>query len=88
MAKRRPDAINLSFLDIMACGFGAVTLLFLILRHTGDLNMAGSNTSVEAALIAQDLKRAQIEARRKKQQKTHIEKKILVILCLNFFWWC
>lgn len=76
MAKRRPDAINLSFLDIMACGFGAVTLLFLILRHTGDLNMAGSNTSVEAALIAQDLKRAQIEARRKKQQKTHIEKKL------------
>jgi len=26
-------AFSLSFLDIMACGFGAVTLLFLILRH-------------------------------------------------------
>ena len=31
--KRRNIAFSLSFLDIMACGFGAVTLLFLILRH-------------------------------------------------------
>jgi hypothetical protein len=31
--KRRINAFSLSFLDIMACGFGAVTLLFLILRH-------------------------------------------------------
>ena len=31
--KRRNIAVSLSFLDIMACGFGAVTLLFLILRH-------------------------------------------------------
>lgn len=30
---RRINAFSLSFLDIMACGFGAVTLLFLILRH-------------------------------------------------------
>ena len=31
--QRRMNAFSLSFLDIMACGFGAVTLLFLILRH-------------------------------------------------------
>lgn len=31
---RRVNAFSLSFLDIMACGFGAVTLLFLILRHS------------------------------------------------------
>ena len=31
--KRRATPFSLSFLDIMACGFGAVTLLFLILRH-------------------------------------------------------
>ncbi|MFT4826069.1 MAG: hypothetical protein ACJASY_001102 [Halioglobus sp.] len=76
MAKRRFDAINLSFLDIMACGFGAVTLLFLILRHTGDLDAAGPNTRVEARLMADDLKRAQIEARLVKQQKTTIEKEL------------
>jgi hypothetical protein len=33
LKKRRMTAFSLSFLDIMACGFGAVTLLFLILRH-------------------------------------------------------
>lgn len=32
--QRRFTAFSLSFLDIMACGFGAVTLLFLILRHS------------------------------------------------------
>lgn len=31
--QRRLTPFNLSFLDIMACGFGAVTLLFLILKH-------------------------------------------------------
>lgn len=31
--KRRVTTFSLSFLDIMACGFGAVTLLFLILKH-------------------------------------------------------
>ncbi len=31
--KRRITTFSLSFLDIMACGFGAVTLLFLILKH-------------------------------------------------------
>jgi len=43
--KNRVTPFSLSFLDIMACGFGAVTLLFLILRHnitqtvTPDLNL-------------------------------------------------
>lgn len=31
--KRKITTFSLSFLDIMACGFGAVTLLFLILKH-------------------------------------------------------
>jgi len=31
--KRRVTTFSLSFLDIMACGFGAVILLFLILKH-------------------------------------------------------
>jgi len=32
-SKRKITTFSLSFLDIMACGFGAVTLLFLILKH-------------------------------------------------------
>ena len=34
--ERRNIAFSLSFLDIMACGFGAVTLLFIILRYNID----------------------------------------------------
>ncbi|MEE4192005.1 MAG: VWA domain-containing protein, partial [Halieaceae bacterium] len=31
--KRRASTFNLSFLDIMSCGFGAVVLVFLIIDH-------------------------------------------------------
>ena len=37
MARRRRQAntaFNLSFLDIMSCGFGAIVLLFLIMKHS------------------------------------------------------
>ena len=34
MLKRRPtETFNLSFLDVMSCGFGAVVLIFLLLDH-------------------------------------------------------
>ena len=47
MARRRSNtAFNLSFLDIMSCGFGAVVLVFLIIKHS---------TSVYAEEINQDL---------------------------------
>ncbi len=55
--KRRVSTFSLSFLDIMACGFGAVTLLFLILKH--DASTAVSTTeasfSAEANLLAEDI---------------------------------
>ncbi|MGB1885307.1 MAG: VWA domain-containing protein, partial [Gammaproteobacteria bacterium] len=31
--RREFSAFSLSFLDIMSCGFGAVVLLFLIIKH-------------------------------------------------------
>ena len=42
--KRRVSTFSLSFLDIMACGFGAVTLLFLILKHDADTVRGASYT--------------------------------------------
>lgn len=40
MARRRTiSAFNISFLDIMSCGFGAVVLLFLIIKHNADVNV-------------------------------------------------
>ena len=36
--KRRGFSVfSLSFLDIMSCGFGAVVLLFLIIKHHADV---------------------------------------------------
>ena len=32
--KRAFTTFNLSFLDIMSCGFGAVVLVFLIIDHS------------------------------------------------------
>lgn len=60
--KNRVTPFSLSFLDIMACGFGAVTLLFLILRHniseavTPDLKM-----SAEVNLLQEDIRDAEAD---------------------------
>ncbi|MDZ7684909.1 MAG: hypothetical protein U5O39_07755 [Gammaproteobacteria bacterium] len=38
MAKRRELSIfSLSFLDIMACGFGAVILIFILIDHSSEV---------------------------------------------------
>jgi hypothetical protein len=37
--RRKLSPFSLSFLDIMSCGFGAVVLLFLIIKHNVDANM-------------------------------------------------
>lgn len=40
MPRRRSITVfNISFLDIMSCGFGAVVLLFLIIKHNTDVNI-------------------------------------------------
>jgi len=46
--KRKITTFSLSFLDIMACGFGAVTLLFLILKHNPI-----ANESTDPLLVAE-----------------------------------
>ncbi|NNM01135.1 MAG: hypothetical protein HKO62_10325 [Gammaproteobacteria bacterium] len=35
--RRKLSPFSLSFLDIMSCGFGAVVLLFLIIKHQADV---------------------------------------------------
>lgn len=60
MAKRRNLALSLSFLDIMACGFGAITLLFLILRHDpADTKPIDAQNAVEIELLQLDINRVQ-----------------------------
>ena len=58
--KRRNIAFSLSFLDIMACGFGAVTLLFLILRHNAnEIPIPDERLSSEISLLQQDIQQAE-----------------------------
>lgn len=77
MARRHTTAFNLSFLDIMACGFGAVTLLFLILRHNGDIIIEIPKPKSEIKLLQEDIQYAESERERlqrlKKRQLDEIE---------------
>jgi len=58
--KRRDIALSLSFLDVMACGFGAVTLLFLILRHnTVEVVLPDPALSAEVSMLEQDITAAE-----------------------------
>lgn len=60
--KRRNIAFSLSFLDIMACGFGAVTLLFLILRHNAvEIITPDSQLAAEVDLLQMDIRQAEEE---------------------------
>jgi len=56
--KRRGfSAFSLAFLDIMSCGFGAVVLLFLIIKHHADVKdvMPQYDLSIEVDLLEQDI---------------------------------
>lgn len=60
--KNRAIPLSLSFLDIMACGFGAVTLLFLIIRHnSAEIEVPESPMSEEVVLLQEDIRRASEE---------------------------
>ena len=57
-SRRRISSFNLSFLDIMFCGFGAVVLLVLII-NTNTLN----RRSQRVADISTDLEQMEMEKR-------------------------
>jgi len=46
--KRRFTTFSLSFLDIMSCGFGAVALIFLIIKHGSDHDIEAENQDLAA----------------------------------------
>ena len=56
--KRRVSTFSLSFLDIMACGFGAVTLLFMLIKHDTSPTREPRDTGfqAEARLLAEDIR--------------------------------
>lgn len=73
--KRRVSTFSLAFLDIMACGFGAVTLLFLILKHDASTAITPDDTNLNAEvnLLAEDIlegERHRVELRNSLQKVT------------------
>ncbi len=56
--KRQATTFNLSFLDIMSCGFGAVVLVFLIIDHSIELEIRTVNaeTLSEIELLDEDIR--------------------------------
>lgn len=50
MPRRRLDTFSLSFLDVMACGLGAVVLLFMIINHAAERRSERSNRELSAEL--------------------------------------
>ena len=56
--KRQSSNFNLSFLDIMSCGFGAVVLVFLIIDHSLEVEIRTVNAEVlsEVALLEEDIR--------------------------------
>ncbi len=59
--KRQASTFNLSFLDIMSCGFGAVVLVFLIIDHAMEVESRTLNAEVyaEINLLEQDISEGQ-----------------------------
>lgn len=58
MARKRSfTTFNLSFLDVMSCGFGAVILIFLIIDHASDIHAQELNrdTLAEVSLLEQEI---------------------------------
>ena len=55
--QRQFTTFNLSFLDIMSCGFGAVVLVFLIMNHAMDQDSADLNQNLqsEVNLLEEDI---------------------------------
>ncbi|MFL0796401.1 MAG: VWA domain-containing protein [Cellvibrionaceae bacterium] len=57
-SRRRPfSTFNLSFLDIMSCGFGAVVLLFLIIKHQTDtqIKVVHQDLAAEVDLLSEQV---------------------------------
>lgn len=55
--KRNFTTLNLSFLDIMSCGFGAVILIFLIIDHNSEVHAEEVNEDLisEVSLLEEEI---------------------------------
>ncbi|MDP6415884.1 MAG: vWA domain-containing protein, partial [Gammaproteobacteria bacterium] len=60
--RRKVNPLNLSFLDVMFCGFGAVILIFLILDHASTISPVNENLDLTAEinLLEEEVREGQL----------------------------
>ena len=81
--KRRPFSVfTLSFLDVMCCGFGAVVLLFMILKHEAIVReeVAAVDLSVEVDALQAQIAQARDAASNARAQALTIDEQIEQLL--------
>ena len=56
--KRGVDPVSMSFLDVISCGFGAVILLFMVMKHSANIDPASANpaTVAETNLLEEEIR--------------------------------
>lgn len=80
MAKKRSfSTFSLSFLDIMSCGFGAVVLVFLIIKHDVDVKVEVENELMlaEVNLLAEDIREGEEQLVRLKNTVSELDQKLV-----------
>ncbi|MDF1831960.1 MAG: hypothetical protein P1U52_06370, partial [Porticoccaceae bacterium] len=78
--RRQLNTFSLSFLDIMACGFGAVTLLFLLLKHdpsTQPSHESDAGTQWEASQLQADIAEGERQRTLLRNSLNEIEEKLV-----------
>lgn len=77
-ARRSEAPLSLSFLDIMACGFGAATLLFLLLKHEETRRQPTPDPAAgsEINLLIADLREGERELAALRNARTELEREV------------
>lgn len=81
--RRRPFSIfTLSFLDVMCCGFGAVVLLFMILKHEAIVKEAVQQVdlSAEVELLRKEITSARAKSAGATSEATSIDAELAKLL--------
>jgi len=74
-AARENSDFNLSFLDIMACGLGAVILIFLLVKHNDDRGVVESEIlSTQLETLEQDVQKFRVLVEQSAQRNSDVKK--------------
>lgn len=77
--KRRFSTFSLSFLDIMSCGFGAVALIFLILKHdtSNQVDVENQQLQSEVNMLAQEIRQGEAQLVQAKNTLSELDQQLV-----------